>query len=146
MFYKVCRYDVQGREYLKTLNKYYISDLGLRNAHFNYRQIEVTHGLENIIYLELLRRGYSVDIGKNREKKIDFVARNPKDTYYIQAAYSISDPDKREQELGSFRKLDDGYKKFVITMDDDPFALLENGYRKINAVDFLLNERALEEI
>ena len=146
LFYKVCRYDVKGREYLKTLNKYYISDLGLRNAHLNYRQIEVTHGLENIIYLELLRRGYSVDIGKNREKEIDFVARNPKDTYYIQAAYSMSDPDKREQELGSFRRLDDGYKKIVITMDDDPFTLLENGYRKINAVDFLLNEKALEEI
>ena len=146
LFYRVCRYDIKGKEYLKTLNKYYISDLGLRNAHLNYRQIEVTHGLENIIYLELLRRGYSVDIGKNREKEIDFVVRSYKDTYYIQAAHSMVDPDKREQELGSFRKLDDGYKKIVITMDDDPFTLLENGYRKINAIDFLLSETALEEI
>lgn len=74
LFYKVCRYDIKGKEYLKTLNKYYVADLGLRHAHMNYRQIEVTHALENLVYLELLRRGYAVDVGKNREKEIDFVA------------------------------------------------------------------------
>lgn len=145
LFYKVYRYDIKGREYLKTLNKYYISDMGLRNAHLNYRQIEVTHALENIVFLELLRRGYSVDIGKNRDKEIDFVAQNSRDTFYIQVAYSMIDPEKREQEIGSFRKLDDGYKKIVITMDEDPFNIMENGYKKINAIDFLLNEKALEE-
>jgi len=145
LFYKVYRYDIKGREYLKTLNKYYISDMGLRNAHLNYRQIEVTHALENIVFLELLRRGYSVDIGKNRDKEIDFVAQNSRDTFYIQVAYSMIDPEKREQEIGSFRKLDDGYKKIVITMDEDPFTIMENGYKKINAIDFLLNEKALEE-
>lgn len=145
LFYKVYRYDIKGREYLKTLNKYYISDMGLRNAHLNYRQIEVTHALENIVFLELLRRGYSVDIGKNRDKEIDFVAQNSRDTFYIQVAYSMIDPEKREQEVGSFRKLDDGYKKIVITMDEDPFNIMENGYKKINAIDFLLNEKALEE-
>lgn len=146
LFYKVYRYDIKGKAYLKTLNKYYISDMGLRNAHMNYRQIEVTHALENIIYLELIRRGYVVDIGKNQEKEIDFIARNNKDTYYIQVAYSMIDQDKREQELSSFRKIDDGYKKIVITMDDDPFVLLENGYKKIYALDFLLNEKSLEEV
>lgn len=146
LFYKVYRYDIKGKEYLKTLNKYYISDMGLRNAHLNYRQIEVTHALENIIFLELLRRGYTVDIGKNKDKEIDFVAQSSRDTFYIQVAYSMIDPDKREQELGSFRKLDDGYKKTVITMDDDPFMIMENGYKKINAIDFLLNEKALEEL
>lgn len=145
LFYKVYRYDIKGREYLKTLNKYYISDMGLRNAHLNYRQIEVTHALENIVFLELLRRGYSVDIGKNRDKEIDFVAQNSRDTFYIQVAYSMIDPEKREQEIGPFRKLDDGYKKIVITMDEDPFNIMENGYKKINAIDFLLNEKALEE-
>ena len=112
----------------------------------NYRQIEVTHALENIVYLELLRRGYSVDIGKNREKEIDFVAQNSRETYYIQVAYSMVDQDKREQELSSFRKIDDGYKKIVITMDDDPFALIENGYKKIYALDFLTDENALERL
>ena len=146
MFYKVYRYDIKGKEYLKTLNKYYISDMGLRNAHLNYRQIEVTHALENIVYLELVRRGYTVDIGKNREKEIDFVAQSSKDTFYIQVAYSMVDPEKRDQELGSFRKLDDGYKKIVITMDDDPFIIMENGYKKINAIDFLLNDKSLEEL
>ena len=146
LFYKVYRYDIKGKEYLKTLNKYYISDMGLRNAHMNYRQIEITHALENIVYLELVRRGYTVDIGKNKEKEIDFIAQSSEDTYYIQVAYSMIDPDKRQQELGSFRKLDDGYKKIVITMDDDPFTIMENGYKKINAIDFLLNEKSLEEL
>ena len=146
LFYKVYRYDIKGKEYLKTLNKYYISDMGLRNAHLNYRQIEVTHALENIVYLDLIRRGYVVDIGKNKEKEIDFVAKNSKDTYYIQVAYNMTDSEVRKRELSSFNKIDDGYKKIVITMDDDPFVLLENGYRKMNALDFLLNEHALEEI
>jgi len=146
LFYRVYRYDIKGKEYLKTLNKYYISDMGLRNAHMNYRQIEITHTLENLVFLELLRRGYSVDIGKNREKEIDFVARSSKDTYYIQVAYSMIEQDKREQELSSFRRLDDGYKKIIITMDDDPFTLMENGYKKIYALDFFLDEKALEKI
>ena len=146
LFYKVYRYDIKGKEYLKTLNKYYISDMGLRNAHLNYRQIEVTHALENIIYLDLIRRGYVVDVGKNKEKEIDFIAKDNKDTFYIQVAYNMTDEDVRKRELGSFHKIDDGYKKIVITMDDDPFAILENGYRKLNALDFLLNEKSLEEI
>lgn len=145
LFYKVYRYDVKGKEYLKTLNKYYISDMGLRNAHMNYRQIEVTHALENIVYLELILRGYTVDIGKNNKKEIDFIAKNSRDTYYIQVAYSMLNLEKREQELSSFHKLDDGYKKIIITMDDDPFILMENGYRKIYALDFFLNENSLEE-
>ena len=117
--------------------------MGLRNAHLNYRQIEVTHVLENIVYLDLIRRGYSVDIGKNREKEIDFIARDSNDTYYIQVSYHITDAEVKERELSSFRKIDDGYRKIVITMDDDPFILLENGYRKLNAIEFLLNENAL---
>lgn len=146
LFYKVYRFDIKGKEYLKTLNKYYISDIGLRNSRLQYRQIEVTYTLENIIYLELIRRGYMVDIGKNGEKEIDFVARNSKDIYYIQVAYSIVDVAKRKQELSSFYKIADGYKKIVITMDNDPFVVLENGYKKINAIDFLLNDNSLKEI
>ena len=146
LFYKVYRYDIKGKEYLKTLNKYYISDMGLRNAKMNYRQLEVTHALENIIYLELISRGYMVDIGKNMDKEIDFIAADSKDTYYIQVAYSMIDADKREQEISSFRKIDDGYKKIVITMDDDPFTILENGYKKLNAIEFLLDSESLRKI
>lgn len=146
LFYKAQRYDIKGRQYLKTLNKYYIADLGIRNSKLNYRQIEITHSLENIIYLDLIRRGYIVDIGKNNVKEIDFVARDDKNLYYIQVAYTLSDPDKNEQEISSFYGLDDGYKKIVITMDDDPFVNLKNGYKKVNVFDFLLNDNILEEV
>ena len=146
LFYKAQRYDIKGKQYLKTLNKYYISDLGIRNSKLNYRQIEITHSLENIIYLDLIRRGYIVDIGKNNTKEIDFVARDDKNLHYIQVAYTLSDPAKNEQEVSSFYGLDDGYKKIVITMDDDPFVNLKNGYKKINVFDFLLNDSILEEV
>lgn len=146
LFYKAERFDIKGKQYLKTLNKYYICDLGIRNSELNYRQIEITHSLENIVYLDLLRRGYIVDIGKNNSKEIDFVAKNDKDLFYIQVAYTLNNPEKNEQELSSFYGLDDGYKKIVITMDDDPFVSLKNGYKKINIFDFLLNDNALEEV
>lgn len=146
LFYKAERYDIKGKQYLKTLNKYYICDLGIRNSELNYRQIEITHSLENLIYLELLRRGYIVDIGKNNAKEIDFVAKDNKNLFYIQVAYTINNSDKIEQEISSFYGLDDGYKKIVITMDEDPFVNLKNGYKKINIFDFLLNDRSLEEI
>ena len=146
LFYRAQRYDIKGKQYLKTLNKYYICDLGIRNSKLNYRQIEITHSLENVIYLDLIRRGYIVDIGKNNSKEIDFVAKNDKDLFYIQVAYTLSEPDKNEQEVSSFYGLDDGYKKIVITMDDDPFTNLINGYKKINALDFLLDDHSLEQI
>ena len=145
LFYRADCYDIKGKAYLKTLYKYYAVDIGVRNAFLNFRQIEPTHTIENIVYLELLHRGFIVDIGKNDQKEIDFVARNMKDTYYIQVSYTLIDENTRERELGSFKKLDDGYKKIVVTMDDDPFTDLGNGYKKINILDFLLNESALEE-
>ncbi len=146
LFYKVQRFDIKRKQYLKTLNKYYVADLGIRNSKLNYRQIEITHSLENIVYLDLIRRGYVVDIGKNNTKEIDFVARDVKNLFYIQVAYTILDPSKNEQEVSAFYGLDDGYKKIIITMDDDPFIILEKGYKKINIFDFLLNDNALEEL
>lgn len=146
LFYRVNRYDIKGKEYLKTQSKYYIADIGLRNAFIQYRQIELTHILENLVYIELLRRGYIVDIGKNREKEIDFVARDLKgNKYYIQVSYSTLNSETMERELSSFHLLDDGYKKILITMDRNPLVNLERGYKSLNALDFLLNERALEE-
>jgi len=114
--------------------------MGLRNTKLNFRQLEPTHTLENIVFNELLRRGYMVDIGKNREKEIDFVATNMEETIYIQVAYSILENGKKDQELNSFKNIDDGYRKIVITMDNDPFIHLEKGYKKINVIDFLLGE------
>lgn len=140
LFTKVYRYDVKGKEYLKTLNKYYISDLGLRNVHLNYRQVEPTHALENLVYQELLYRGWRVDIGKNNQKEIDFVVTKGTEKMYIQVAYSIVDPEKKEQELSSFKGLDDGFQKMVLTMDDDPFNQLAHGYVKKNVIDWLLNK------
>ena len=146
LFYKVDRYDIKGKEYLKTQNKYYVADMGLRNAVINYRQLEITHILENVVFLELLRRGYVVDIGKNREKEIDFIARTlDGEQYYIQVSYTIQDEETRKRELSSFKLLDDGFKKIVLTMDDNPLTQLENGYRMLNVYDFLLNDESLRD-
>lgn len=146
LFYKAQRYDIKGKEYLKTQNKYYVCDLGLRNERLGYRQIEMTHVIENIVYLELLRRNYEVDIGKNRESEIDFVARTGDDLYYIQVSLTIEDNATKERELKAFKGLDDGYKKIVITMDNNPLSRLENGYKMLNIFDFLLNEDSLTKI
>ena len=146
LFYKAVRYDIKGKEYLKTLNKYYVCDFGLRNQKIGYRQIEMTHIIENIVYLELLRRNYQVDIGKNQESEIDFVVRTFKDLYYIQVSLTIEDENTKKRELKAFKGLDDGYKKIVITMDNNPLNNLENGYKMLNIYDFLLNENSLESI
>ncbi len=147
LFYKVNRFDIKGKEYLKTQFKYYAADMGLRNAAIQYRQTEITHIIENIVYLELLRRGYIVDIGKNREKEIDFVARSLNGRqYYIQVAYTVREADTCERELSAFRRLDDGFKKILLTMDRNPLTNLERGYQMMHLFDFLLHEAALEDI
>ncbi len=145
LFYRADRYNIKGKAYLKTQNKYYAADMGLRNAAIHYRQIEITHIIENLVYLELLRRGYIADIGKNREKEIDFVAKDlGGKRYYIQVSYSIQDERVKEREVSAFRLLDDGYKKILITMDRNPLLNLDNGYRMMHLFDFLLNDQALE--
>lgn len=146
LFYKAVRYDLKGKEYLKTLNKYYICDLGLRNQRLGYRQIEMTHILENVVYLELLRRNYQVDIGKNKDSEIDFVVRSYEEIYYIQVCLSIENESTKEREIRAFKGLDDGYKKIVITMDDNPLINLEKGYKMLNIFDFLLEENSLIKI
>ncbi len=146
LFYKASRFDLKGKEYLKTLNKYFVCDMGLRNQRIGFRQIEMTHILENIVYLELIRRNYIVDIGKNASKEIDFVARTHDDLYYIQVSFSIENPKTKEREISAFGGLDDGYKKIVITMDNNPLIRLEKGYKMLHVFDFLLNENALKEI
>lgn len=147
LFYRVDRYDIKGKEYLKTQNKYYAADPGLRNAAIHYRQLEITHMIENVVYLELLRRGYVVDIGKNRQKEIDFVAQGLNGRrYYLQVSYTVQEPAAMEREISAFRQLDDGYKKILVTMDRNPLTNLEYGYQMANLFDFLLNENFLETI
>lgn len=147
LFYKVQRYDIRGRHYLKTQNKYYISDLGVRNAKLKFRQIEVTHSLENIIYLELIKQGFIVDIGKNDNREIDFIVRSlDGNQWYIQVAYTLQGEEKLQQETASLKNIKDGYRRIILTMDDDPFENLEGGIKKINVFDFLLGKKSLGTI
>ena len=147
LFYKVQRYDIRGRHYLKTQNKYYISDLGVRNAKLKFRQIEVTHSLENIIYLELIKQGFIVDIGKNDNREIDFVVRSlDGNQWYIQVAYTLQGEEKLQQETASLKNIKDGYRRIILTMDDDPFENLEGSIKKINVFDFLLGKKSLGTI
>lgn len=146
LFYKAVRFDLKGKGYLKTNNKYYVCDLGLRNQKLGYRQMEMTHIIENVVFLELLRRNYQVDIGKNNDSEIDFVARSSNDLYYIQVSLSIEKQETKERECASFKGLSDGYKKIIITMDKNPLSNLENGYKMLNLYDFLLNENSLKNV
>ena len=119
-FYKVQRYDIRGRHYLKTQNKYYISDLGVRNAKLKFRRIEVTHSLENIIYLELIKQGFIVDIGKNDNREIDFVVRSlDGNQWYIQVAYTLQGEEKLQQETASLKNIN--IKKYQRRIQENHF-------------------------
>ena len=146
------RYDIKGKAYIETPKKYYFSDLGLRNARINFRQFEPTHSMENVIYNELRMRGYNVDVGviatteKNQEGKVvrkqlevDFVCNLGSSRYYIQSAYSLPDETKRSQEIRPFRKIDDSFKKIVITKDIVQPYYDDYGILTVNIYDFLLD-------
>ena len=152
------RYDIKGKAYIETPQKYYFSDLGLRNARINFRQIEQTHSMENVIYNELRMRGYSVDVGvvtiaekdkdgkvSRRQLEVDFVCNRGSSRYYIQSAYSLPDEMKRVQEIRPFRKIDDSFKKIVITKDIVAAHYDEYGILTLNIYDFLLNPESLEK-
>ena len=152
------RYDIKGKAYIETPKKYYFSDLGLRNARINFRQFEQTHSMENVIYNELRMRGCSVDVGvvpiadKDRNGKVtrkqlevDFVCNLGSSRYYIQSAYTLPDETKRTQEVRPFRKIDDSFKKIIITRDMVPTQYDEYGILTINVYDFLLDPKCLEK-
>lgn len=137
IIYQAKRYNIKGKQYLKKLEKYYVVDIGLRLMLFGSKQIDAGQILENIVYLELLRRGYDVYVGKVDEFEVDFVAQNGKGTTYFQVALSVRDEKTLERELRSLRAIKDHYPKILLTMDDDP-EVHYDGIRRINARDWLL--------
>ena len=137
IIYQAKRYNIKGKQYLKTLEKYYVVDIGLRLMLFGSKQIDAGRILENIVYLELLRRGYDVYVGKVDEFEVDFVAQNGKGTTYFQVALSVRDEKTLERELRSLRAIKDHYPKILLTMDDDP-EVHYDGIRRMNARDWLL--------
>ncbi|MDW2829937.1 ATP-binding protein [Mesomycoplasma ovipneumoniae] len=150
------RYDVKGSKYFSTPLKYYFSDIGLRNAILNFRQIENSHIMENIIYNDLLRRGYNIDIGvvehefkngstrKKIQLEIDFVINKGHKRYYIQSALNIDNLEKKEQEITSLKKINDSFKKIVIVRNKIIPKHDENGILYIGLEDFLLNESIID--
>lgn len=138
IIYQANRYEVKGKQYLKTLEKYYMVDIGLRNAMLGSRgQADTGHILENVIYLELIRRGYRVYVGKVDNLEVDFVAMNESGLKYIQAAATVREADTLERELKPLQKIQDHYPKCIMTLDIDPPADYE-GIRRFNALDYLL--------
>lgn len=139
IIHKVNRYNIKGKEYLKSLEKYYVLDIGLRNFMLGKKAMDVGHILENIIYLELLRRGYSVYVGKIDDIEIDFVAQNQQGNFYIQVAASVRDENTLKRELRSLQAIKDNYPKILLTLDDDPEGDYEGITRK-NALDWLVEK------
>ncbi len=150
------RYNVKGRKYYDSIKKYYVVDVGLRNARLNFRQQEITHIMENVVYNELRIRGYLVDVGvvesrvmrqgksTYQQYEIDFIATNGINKYYIQSAYALADEGKREQELMSLKKIDDSFRKIIIVGDDIATYIDDNGYVFMSLFRFLMNDDVLE--
>jgi predicted AAA+ superfamily ATPase len=136
LFYKVGRYDIKGKTHLKTDNKYYICDTGLRNMMLGTTNKDIGHQIENIVYLELLRRGYAINIGRaGRGTEIDFVAVRDRQTEYYQVSASVLDENTLARELAPLRQIKDNYPKFLVTLDD--FTGDHDGIRQINLIDWL---------
>lgn len=135
---KVYRYDIQGKSVLKTLNKYYASDLGVKKIKTNNKEVNYSIALENIVYNDLLFKGYDVYIGKTKKGEVDFVASKNKDIKYIQVSYSLSEEKTREREFGAYAGIDDSYSKYVISLDEEDYS--NNGIKQVNIFDFLMND------
>lgn len=150
LFEEAKRFDIKGRKYIGAISKYYSVDIGLRNVRLNFRQQEPTHIMENIIYNELRVRGYLVDVGVIEGRRlengknltvhyeVDFIATNGMEKFYIQSAYHIETEGKRKQELASLLKIDDSFRKIVITADDLPAYTDDHGIMFVGLFDFLL--------
>ena len=137
--YKADRSDIRSKALLKTLGKYYIADTGLRNVIIGLRNVDEGHLLENVVYLELLRKGYKVNIGKTLDYEVDFIAENPNEIKYYQVAQSIKEESVRERELRSLESIQDNYEKTILTMDINVNKDY-NGIKVKNVIDFLLED------
>ena len=137
IIYQTKRYDIKGKQYLKTLEKYYIVDIGMRYMLLGSRQADAGHILENVVYLELLRRGYNVYVGKIGTFEVDFVAKNSRGTIYYQVALTTHDESTLQRELRPLQVIRDHYPKIILTMDEEPEEQYD-GIRRINARDWLL--------
>lgn len=149
------RYNVKGRKYYESIKKYYVVDVGLRNARLNFRQQEITHIMENVIYNELRIRGYVVDVGvvesrqmingtsEYKQLEVDFIATNGVEKYYIQSAYTLDTEAKRVQELASLKKIDDSFRKIIIVADDIATYTDNNGFIFMGLFQFLKNDDIL---
>ena len=137
ILYKVRRYDIKGKQYLKTGEKYYVVDIGLRYYLLGTKKVDIGHILENIIYLELLRRGYEIYIGKVGSTEVDFIAINDEGIEYYQVALTVHDEKTLERELYPLNSISDHNPKYLLTLDNDPITS-HNGIKQINAIDWLL--------
>lgn len=157
MIEEVNRYDIKGKSYIGTPMKYYFMDLGLRNARIHYRQMEVTHSMENVIYNELRMRGFSVDVGNlnivekgkdgkllKKQLEVDFICNKGSKKYYIQSAYTFGTEEKMAQEIRPFLKINDSFKKIVITSNTPKPFYSDDGILMMNVFDFLLKPELLE--
>ncbi len=138
ILYRADRYDIKGKEVLKSLEKYYIADMGIRNSIVGYTLDNYGHVIENIVYLELIRQGYSVYVGKCNTKEIDFVAIRNDETKYIQVTQTLASEETKEREIAPFYSTNDFYEKIIVTTDKT-YATNYNGIKIINIFDFLLN-------
>ena len=154
---KAARYDIKGRKYIDSPQKYYFTDIGLRNARINFRQIEENHTMENIIFNELIARDFNVDVGliatnqkdKNgklvrKQLEVDFVCNKASKRYYIQSAFAIPDSEKMQQESNSLLRIDDSFKKIIVMKDTPAPWYTEKGILVISIYDFLLNANSLD--
>lgn len=139
IFHSVGRFDIKGKQILKTRNKYYIVDMGFRNLLLGYRDADRGHILENIVFLELLRRDYTVYVGKTDRYEVDFIAEKPNDKLYIQVTESMSSDETRNRELRPLKNISDNYEKIVLSMDRN-FIQSYDGIRSYNLIDWLLKE------
>ena len=138
IFYKVARYDIKGRQHLKTLSKYYMVDTGIRNLLLSSSGTDLGHLIENIVYFELLRRGYKVNIGKVAEKEVDFVASNIEGVLYVQVSASVLDENTLKRELASLEAISDNHPKILLTLDEIGSGANFDGIKQLNLLDWLL--------
>ena len=139
-FYDIKRFDIKGREYLRTLGKYYIVDIGLRNYLLGFRNRDSGHAIENVVYFELLRRGYDVAIGKVDNAEVDFIATKADDKLYVQVTESMTSEDVRRRELAPLQKIKDNYEKIVLSLDPG-MDVSYDGIKSLNLIDWLIEQK-----